>query len=82
MPTADILLVIQNKGGTIKPTHLLYKANLSHKLMNSYLEELIEKEAIEKIDIKNRTYITIKDKGLELLEQLKKMREFRDAFGL
>ncbi|MFC1801804.1 winged helix-turn-helix domain-containing protein [Nanoarchaeota archaeon] len=78
----DILFVIQNKGGTIKPTHLLYKANLSHKLMNTYLEELIKKEAIERVSIKNRSYISIKDKGLELLQSLKKMKEFQDAFGL
>ena len=37
----DILLAIQNKGGTIKPTHLMYKSNLSHKLLNNYIEELI-----------------------------------------
>ena len=42
----DILLAIQNKGGKIKPTHLMYKSNLSHKLLNSYLEELIGKNLI------------------------------------
>ncbi|MBI2112675.1 hypothetical protein HYT52_04025, partial [Candidatus Woesearchaeota archaeon] len=42
----DILLAIQNKGGRIKPTHLMYKSNLSHKLLNSYLEELIQKELV------------------------------------
>ena len=41
----DILLAIQNKGGRIKPTHLMYKSNLSHKLLNNYLQELIEKGA-------------------------------------
>ena len=42
----DILLAIQNKGGTIKPTHLMYKSNLSHKLLNHYLEELLGKELV------------------------------------
>ena len=43
----DILLAIQNRGGQIKPTHLMYKSNLSHKLLNSYLDELIQKELVK-----------------------------------
>ena len=52
----DILLAIQNKGGTIKPTHLMYKSNLSHKLLNNYLEELIQKELviIEELVVKKK----------------------------
>jgi predicted transcriptional regulator len=34
----DILQAIQNKGGKIKPTHLIYKSNLSHKLLISYMD--------------------------------------------
>lgn len=79
---SDILTAIQRKGGTIKPTHLLYKANLSHKLMNSYLEELMEKEVISKVEKNAHQYIVISDKGLQFLEQFKKMQEFQNAFGL
>ena len=79
---SDILTAIQRKGGIIKPTHLLYKANLSHKLMNSYLEELMEKEVIGKIEKNSHQYIIISDKGLQFLEQFKKMQEFQNAFGL
>ena len=52
----DILLAIQNKGGQIKPTHLMYKSNLSHKLLNHYLEELMTKElvAVEEIGTRGR----------------------------
>ena len=66
----DILLAIQNKGGRIKPTHLMYKSNLSHKLLNSYLDELIGKEMIliqEEIVRKKKTpnkVVLITDKGL------------------
>jgi predicted transcriptional regulator len=84
----DILLAIQNKGGRIKPTHLMYKSNLSHKLLNSYLEELIQKELviIEEVQVKkkqnvNKTVI-ITEKGLGFLAEFRRMREFTDAFGL
>ena len=84
----DILLAIQNKGGRIKPTHLMYKSNLSHKLLNSYLEELIEKELVmiqEEVVRKKQTpnkMVVITEKGLGFLAEFRRMREFTDAFGL
>ena len=49
----DILSAVRAKGGTIKPTHLLYKSNLSHQMMGEYLKDLIAKEFIQEyIDIK------------------------------
>ena len=84
----DILLAIQNKGGVIKPTHLMYKSNLSHKLLNSYLEELMEKELVQvreevaRKKQKTSRVIAITDKGLGFLEEFRRMREFTDAFGL
>ncbi len=84
----DILMAIQFKGGRIKPTHLMYKSNLSHKLLSSYMDELIGKGMIEiqeeyvrkrKGNIK---MIAITDKGLGFLEEYRKMREFTNAFGL
>lgn len=84
----DILLAIQNKGGKIKPTHLMYKSNLSHKLLNGYLEELLQKELIvleeEPVKKKKRPMkaVRITDKGLSFLAEFRRMREFTDAFGL
>ena len=84
----DILLAIQNKGGRIKPTHLMYKSNLSHKLLNSYLDELIGKELImiqeeaaRKKQAPNKM-VVITEKGLGFLAEFRRMREFTDAFGL
>ncbi len=84
----DILLAIQNKGGIIKPTHLMYKSNLSHKLLNNYLEELVGKELVmitEEISRKRKNTtkrVQITDKGLGFLAEFRRMREFTDAFGL
>ena len=84
----DILLSIQNKGGRIKPTHLMYKSNLSHKLLNQYLEELLRKEMVlvEEIPDRKKTnlskLIVITDKGLGFLAEFRRIHEFTDAFGL
>ena len=78
----DMLRSIQEKGGEIKPTHLLYKSNLSHTLMQSYLEELVSKEYIKKIERNTYEYIILTDRGYQLLIKLKEMREFEEAFGI
>ena len=82
----DILVSIQNKGGKIKPTHLMYKSNLYHKLLNDYLEELIGKEMVHIEQIQTKKSISkmvhITEKGLGFVEEYRKMREFTSAFGL
>jgi len=78
----DMLSAIQSKGGEIKPTHLMYKSNLSYNQMTSYLEELIEKEFIGKIEKKNYEYVIITDRGHKFLNKLKEMKEFEESFGL
>lgn len=81
---SDILKSIQDKGGRIKPTHLLYKSNLSHEGMKRYIEELKAKlMIIEEEDPKrNMRFFIITDKGLRFLQDYKKIREFTDSFGL
>lgn len=78
----DMLEAIQKKQGKIKPTHLMYKANLSHKLLNDYVKELTDKGLIATEMFKKKPYFILTDKGLEFLNQLKKMKEFQEAFGL
>jgi len=78
----DMLRAIQEKGGRIKPTHLLYKSNLSHNRMNSYLDYLKNKELIEENTVKNKKVFQLTDKGFSFLENYKKVREFSDAFGI
>lgn len=78
----DMFASIQKKGGEIKPTHLMYMANLSHTQMNSYLDDLIEKKFIDKIKKKEYEYLVITDKGFEFLQKLREMKEFETTFGL
>ncbi|MGE0793116.1 MAG: winged helix-turn-helix domain-containing protein [Candidatus Woesearchaeota archaeon] len=78
----DILNAIKEKGGKIKPTHLLYKSNLSHNMMNEYLIELMYKKFIEEeINKKNKMYI-LTNKGFEYLQEYNRVQKFMDSFGL
>ena len=78
----DILLAIQNKGGKIKPTHLLYKSNLSHKKMMEYLAELMEKNMVAEEEEKGKKMFTINQEGFNFIKEYKKIKEFSDSFGL
>jgi predicted transcriptional regulator len=78
----DILEVIRNKNGRIKPTHILYKSNLSYIMMEEYLEELREKGFItEEKNNDSKTY-RITEKGLSYLEKYSLIAEFTNSFGL
>ncbi|MBI4451091.1 hypothetical protein HY642_03890 [Candidatus Woesearchaeota archaeon] len=78
----DILRSIQDAGGRLKPTHVLYKSNLSHGRMKEYLDQLKGKGMISEQQEKQHNMIVITDYGLKFLEEYKKVREFTDAFGL
>jgi len=78
----DMLASISDKGGKIKPTHLMYKANLSHKLLNLYLEDLVSNELVKEVDEESNRYLILTNKGIEFLNQFRKMKEFQKSFGL
>jgi len=78
-------MAIQNKGGRIKPTHLLYKANLSYQLLSEYLEELqgkgmVSEELVGKKKVKKEILLT--EKGYEFLDKYSQMKQFQESFGL
>ena len=78
----DILQVVKNKNGKIKPTHILYKSNLSHQMMEEYMKELIEKKFIvENSEKTGRTY-SITQKGMNFLDKYGLIKEFTSSFGL
>lgn len=78
----DILKAIQAKGGMIKPTHLLYKSNLSHERMKLYVDELKSKGLVEEDVLKKKRVFAITEKGLDFLSSYRKVKELEDAFGI
>jgi predicted transcriptional regulator len=78
----DILRAVQEKDGRIRPTHVMYRANLSHQMLDEYLKELIEKDLLVEKQTKNSKTFSLTDKGFEFLEKYRQMMEFVDSFGL
>ena len=77
----DILNAIQDMGDA-KPTHILYKANLSHERMVKYLDDLTAKGLIDvKQDGENRTY-SLTPKGVSFLLEMRRAEAFVQGFGL
>ncbi len=78
----DILQVIRDGRNKVKPTHLLYKSNLSHKMMKEYLTYLVDKGFIMVDDTGKTTYYSLSDKGFESLQEYGTVLSFMDSFGL
>jgi predicted transcriptional regulator len=78
----DILQVIRDKK-SVKPTHILYKSNLSHQMLSEYLSELMAKEfVLEKKDKDGRKTYELTDKGHNYLNEYKAIVTFMDSYGL
>lgn len=79
----DILYVIRARGPNVKPTHILYKSNLSHQMLTEYLDELIEKGFInEKIDRNDKKTYECTEKGYNFLKDYDTIKSFMDSYGL
>jgi predicted transcriptional regulator len=77
----DILNAVKDEVDA-KPTHILYKANLSHERLVRYLDDLTSKGLIEvKQEGENRTY-SITTKGVGFLIEMRKAESFVQGFGL
>lgn len=78
----DILRVIESQDGRAKPTHVLYKSNLSHKLLKDHLNNLLQKGLIEVEINGNKTFYKITKKGREFIIEFRKIEKLSQAFGL
>jgi predicted transcriptional regulator len=65
----DILRAIQTEGEVVRPTHIMYKANLSWSEMKKYLKEL-EDQSLIKLNPNqhDQRKITLTPKGIECVE--------------
>jgi predicted transcriptional regulator len=77
-----MLKAIEQKGGRIIPTHLLYKSNLSHQRMKLYLEELKRKNLIMEVEYKKKMHYELTDNGRKFLQNFKQVKEFTETFGI
>ena len=78
----DILNAIQEKNGEIKPTHILYKSNLSSQMLDGYLGDLIAKNFITPLKTRKGKTYTLNDRGYAYLQKYALIKEFIDSFGL
>ena len=78
----DILVVIKEKNGKIKPTHILYKSNLSHSMMEQYLSDIISSGLAKQIDLKKGKTYEITEKGISYLSEYNLIKNFSESFGL
>jgi predicted transcriptional regulator len=78
----DILKAVQDKNGRIKPTHILYKSNLSHQMLDDYLGELLSKGFVIENKVKSGKTYSLAQKGFDYLNKYRMITEFIDSFGL
>ena len=79
---SDILRVMQRNSGSARSTQILYGANLSHKRMMQYLNEMKEKGFIESASAKGKVVYKMTKKGQEFLTEARKVKQFTEAFGI
>ncbi|MBI2629101.1 hypothetical protein HYW74_03390 [Candidatus Pacearchaeota archaeon] len=73
----DILQVINSRNGRIKPTHILYKSNLSYQM-----SELIKKRFIIEHKTKEGKTYSVTEKGINYLNKYSLIADFTESFGL
>ena len=78
----DILFVIREKKEA-RPTHILYKSNLSTDMLKQYLKELIDNGFIvENRNKKNHKLYSLLPKGFNYLKDYSVIKGFMESYGL
>lgn len=69
----DILMTIA--AGTEKPTHIMYKANLSWRIMQQYMKALETQGLVIATDDQGKRVYHLTEKGFKLLSQFNALKE-------
>lgn len=79
----DLLLAIRNKGEKVRPTHILYKSNLSSEMLKQYIKDLIDNDfIIEERDKKDHKVYSLLPKGFNYLKDYSVIKGFMESYGL
>ncbi|MBX8635040.1 MAG: hypothetical protein KIS30_02825 [Thermoplasmata archaeon] len=78
---ADILSAIADEGDA-RPTHILYRANLSYDRLLKYLGQMENVGFVNRRDEGDKSVYSITDKGRYFLKEFRKVEEFTVTFGL
>ena len=77
----DILLILRNNRGAMRPTPLLRRSNLSSSRFKEYFGDLKEKELVKVEGDKNKL-VVLGEKGQRFLEKYQTIINFIDEFEL
>lgn len=78
----DVLSAIQEKGPEAKPTHVLYKANLSHKVLTEYMEEVLSQNLAQEKEVDGKKTYSLTEKGFKFLQDFQVVQNFLESYGL
>jgi predicted transcriptional regulator len=66
----------------VKITHIIYKSNLSNNSVKPYIKNLSDNKLIEEVTEGEKRYFVLTQKGLEFLQEFKRMQTFTKSYGL
>ena len=78
--TIDILDSLMKRDGVLKKTRLLYRANLSHTLLNEFLDALEKEECLVINKKGSNIFIELTEKGYKKFSELQKIKKLKSNF--
>jgi predicted transcriptional regulator len=78
----DILRIVQQNQGKAKTTRILYGANLSYARLKKHVDYLIQNNFLDKIQSNDAVYFAITERGLQFIQEFRKVKRFSEAFGI
>ncbi len=79
----DILSCIRDEGNDVKPTHVLYKSNISYQMLLEYVNSAKNNGLLKEVhDEKGKKRFVLTDRGYNFLSDFEKIREVEESYGL